>query len=266
VRYQSTKANWRKAVDAATDVVVAAGGDGTVAKVFRQVAGRDIPVGVLAVGTANNLARSLGLLGDAKEMVAGWNLKRTRSFDVGLMTRNGDHDERRFVEACGGGLFVDLIKRGPQEVEHSGALVGSEHDRALALIRALIAEVHVAHWGVEVDGEDHSGDYIAAEALLIRLTGPGIPLASQARPDDGVFDVALVRDEDRPTLLDYIDKRLAHEEHSVPSLDVARGSRVVLRPPGKTIRIDDDLVEVGESVELNVMPGAVRYLVADDSN
>jgi diacylglycerol kinase family enzyme len=266
VRYQSTKLNWKKAVDGATDLVVAAGGDGTVAKVFRHVAGRDIPVGVLAVGTANNLARSLGLLGDAKEMVAGWKLTRTRAFDVGLVSRPGSDEPRRFVEACGGGLFVDLIKRGPQEVEQGGALVGSEHDRALTLIRLLIAEVPVAHWGVEVDGQDHSGDYIAAEALLIRLTGPGIPLAAQARPDDGVFDVALVRDEDRQTLLDYIDRRLAHEEHSPPNLDVARGRHVVLRPPGKTVRVDDDLVEVGDSVELNVMPGAVRYLVAEDSN
>lgn len=266
MRYQSTKENWKKAVDAATDLVVAAGGDGTVAKVFRQVAGREIPVGVLAVGTANNLARSLGLLGDAKEMVAGWSFDRTRAFDVGVMSRVGEDGERRFVEACGGGLFVDLIKRGPQEVEQGGALVGSEHDRALTLIRTLIDEVPVAHWGVEVDGEDHSGDYIAAEALLIRLTGPGIPLAAQAKPDDGVFDVALVRDEDRATLLNYIDKRLAHEQHSPPSLDVARGRRVVLKPPGKTIRIDDDLIEVRESVELNLMPGAVRYLVAVDSN
>src|SRR5436190_1260537 len=60
VRYQSSKGDWKKAVDAATDAIVVAGGDGTVAKVFTRVAGRDIPVGVLALGTANNVARALG--------------------------------------------------------------------------------------------------------------------------------------------------------------------------------------------------------------
>jgi diacylglycerol kinase family enzyme len=265
VRYQSTKTNWKKAVDAATDLIVAAGGDGTVAKVFRQVAGRDIPVGVLAIGTANNIARSLGLLGDATEMVTGWNLGRTRAFDVGVLLQNGDGD-RRFVEACGGGIVVTAIERGPAEVEQGGALVGNEHDRALALMRSLIADAPVAPWGVEVDGQDHSGEYIAVEAMIIRFAGPGIPLAATANPADGVFDVALVRDEDRPALLDYIDRRMAHEEHSPPHIDVARGSKVVFSPPGKTIRVDDGLVQVGASVELNLMPGAVHYLVGEDSN
>ena len=48
VRYQSSKGDWRKAVDEAADLIVAAGGDGTVAKVFRRVCGRDMPVAVLA--------------------------------------------------------------------------------------------------------------------------------------------------------------------------------------------------------------------------
>lgn len=266
MRYQSTKANWKKAVDAATDLVIAAGGDGTVAKVFRQVCGRDIPVGVLAIGTANNLARSLGLLGDATEMVATWDLERTKGFDVGLMTRPRSDVQRRFVEACGGGIFVSAIQRGPQEVEQGAALVGSEHDRALTLLKSLVEEVPVAHWGVEVDGADHSGEYIAVESMLIRLTGPSIPLAAQASPSDGVFDVALVAEHDRVALLEYIDKRLAHEEHTPPSFEVARGSRVVLRPPGRTIRIDDQLAKVGQSIELKILPGAVRYMVAEDSN
>jgi diacylglycerol kinase family enzyme len=266
VRYQSTKGSWKKAVDAATDVVVVAGGDGTVAKVFRYVAGRDIPVGVLAVGTANNLARSLGLLGDANAMARGWDLARTKPFDVGVMKTNRGDDERRFVEACGGGLLVDLIQRGPQEVEQGGALVGSEHDRALTLLRSLVDEVDSAPWGVEVDGQDHSGDYLAVEAMLIRLTGPGLPLAPQASPGDGVLDVALVRHEDRKGLLDYIDRRLAHEDNLLPSVEVARGRKIVLRPPGKTMRSDDDLVKVGDSVELTLVPAAVRYLVAANAN
>jgi len=266
VRYQSTKLNWKKAVDAATDLVVAAGGDGTVGKVFRQVAGRGIPVGVLAVGTANNLARSLGLLGDAQRMVAEWDLGRTLPFDVGVARQPDGKRERLFVESCGGGLFVMAIERGPQEVEQPEALVGSEHDRALTMLRTLIQEVAVAPWRVEIDGEDYSGDYIAVEAMNIRFAGSGIPLAAHADPGDGVLDVALVRDEDREALVTYLDRRLAHEEHAPPSLDVARGRSVVLHPPGRTARIDDGLMEVGEWLELTVRPAAVRYLHHGDSN
>ena len=54
MRYQSSKEDWKKAVDRAEGLIVVAGGDGTVAKVFRRVCGRDVPVAVLAMGTANN--------------------------------------------------------------------------------------------------------------------------------------------------------------------------------------------------------------------
>ena len=43
---------------------------------------------------------------------------------------------------------------------------------------------------------------------------------------------------------DYIEQRLAHEEHVPPEVEVVRGRRIVLEPPGRELRIDDDLVKV----------------------
>lgn len=262
VRYQSTKTNWKKAVDDATDLVVAAGGDGTVAKVFTSVAGRAIPVGILPVGTANNVARALGLLGDAKEMVRRWDLDATRPFDVGVARGGGV--ERLFVEACGGGLLVEAIERGPDEVERPGRLVGNENDRALAMMRSLVSELQPTNWHVRVDGADHSGDYIAVEAMNIRLAGPGIPLAPDADAGDGLFDVALVREDDRPTLLEYIDARIAHEQHAPPVVTVARGREIELDTDADVFRIDDELVTVRGPLDLSIRPAAVRYVHSGD--
>jgi len=260
VRYQSRKGNWKKAVDSARDLVVAAGGDGTVAKVFTQIQGRDVPVAVLPIGTANNIARSLGLIGDARELVAGWDLDHPDPFDIGVARRVGGSKRRSFVETCGGGLFVSVIERGPQEVEQGGALVGGEIDRALTLFRGIVEEASPVHWDVEVDGMDLSGDYLAVEAMNIRLTGPGIPLAPDSDPGDGFLDIALVTAEDRSGLLEYIDRRLAHEEHAPPEVQVVRGSRAVIRADKAGIRIDDDLEKEGRSFELLVRPGSVRYV------
>src|SRR4051812_8746026 len=43
------------------DVIVAAGGDGTIAKVAKHLAGTNVPLAIIPTGTANNIARSLGI-------------------------------------------------------------------------------------------------------------------------------------------------------------------------------------------------------------
>lgn len=57
VSYRSTEKDWKKALERPGDLVVAAGGDGTIAKVARQMAHRGTPLTVMPLGTANNIAR-----------------------------------------------------------------------------------------------------------------------------------------------------------------------------------------------------------------
>ena len=58
VDYVSTKDNVKHALKHPYDVVVAAGGDGTIGYVFTHLADRSIPIGILPLGSANNVARS----------------------------------------------------------------------------------------------------------------------------------------------------------------------------------------------------------------
>jgi len=68
--YESTrKSDYKKALKKPTDLVLAAGGDGTVGKIGRELIGTGIPLSVLPLGTANNLARSLGFIGSPEEII-----------------------------------------------------------------------------------------------------------------------------------------------------------------------------------------------------
>src|ERR671936_662709 len=68
--YESTKKRgWKKAFKKPVDLVIAAGGDGTVRKIAWQVMGSGIPLAILPLGTANNLARSLGFSGSVEEIL-----------------------------------------------------------------------------------------------------------------------------------------------------------------------------------------------------
>jgi diacylglycerol kinase family enzyme len=257
VRYQSTKKDWRSALDDLGDLVVVAGGDGTVAEVARALADTDVPLAVLPFGTANNIGKALGAFGDVHELVARWRDGPGTALDIGVVS--GPFGEQRFVEAVGGGIFAELIRRGREEVTESTAIVGRETDRALQLLRVILGEVRPAHWEIELDGDDVSGSYVGVEAMNIGFAGPNIPLAGDADLGDGELDLVLLRDEDRGRVLDYVVGRLESASALMPSLDVRRGRHVHLVPPaGWPIRIDDELAELGPAGPKSGSPPARR--------
>ena len=263
VRYQSTESDWKKALQRPTDLVVAAGGDGTVAKVMTRLAGSSTPVAVLPIGTANNIGRSLGIVGDGREIAAQWRTGKPRPFDMGLVRFYGHDDHLPFVEACGGGLFARAIEHGTEQVEESSAFVGNEIDRALTLLRKLIERARTSRWRVMVDGRDHSADCLAVEVMNIRFAGPGVPLATDARPDDGLLDVVLVRARDRRPLLEYLERRLANDEVVLPTLETVRGRQVRIEVPPRAIRVDDDVHDVSGPFDIALWTGAVQVLAND---
>ncbi len=99
VRHRSTKGRWKVLLQDPGDLLVAAGGDGTVRKVALAAADVDVPFAILPIGTANNIAKTLGLMGDARMLVDSWSQEREHGipFDIGEV--NG----KRFVESVGVG-------------------------------------------------------------------------------------------------------------------------------------------------------------------
>jgi diacylglycerol kinase (ATP) len=99
--YQSTKERgFKKALKNPADLVLATGGDGTVAKIASKLVDSGIPLSVLPLGTANNLARALGFVASPDEIIARLEGGKKEVFDVGLAT--GPWGERYFFEATGG--------------------------------------------------------------------------------------------------------------------------------------------------------------------
>ena len=259
VRYRSTKKSWKKALQDSADIFIAAGGDGTVAEVMHAAAGGDVPVAPLPIGTSNNIARTLGIVGDAREIIAHWRAHSSRPFDLGIIKAAGLTEG--FVEGVGGGVFADAVLKGGEVVDDPTTLVGHVTDRALSLVRQLVEDCRPSAWKVDIDGRDHSGDYLAVEVLNIRFVGPSIPLATHADPGDGRLDIVLLREEDREPLLKYLTGRLEDASAHVPELPVQRGREIRIEPPGTRLRVDDTIHdELTGVVEISVDAGAVQVL------
>src|SRR5262252_9938150 len=121
VDYVSTKEDGvRDALKKAPDLVVAAGGDGTVAYVFKHMEDYSVPIGVLPLGSANNVARSLGIAGTPAELAEQWRAGHTHSFHLVEVTYGKDKKEL-CAEAFGIGLMAALIKRRAEGKKADGA-------------------------------------------------------------------------------------------------------------------------------------------------
>jgi diacylglycerol kinase (ATP) len=237
VRYQSVKeTDWRAALEHPSELVVAAGGDGTVRKVFKERALRHAAVTLLPLGSANNIARTLGFADeDVSRLVEGWGSAERRHFDIGLVS--APWGEARFVESFGGGIFADVLARAEDEPNGEEKL-----ELGLRVLRDVLEEASPQGWSLEVDGEELSGEWLGVEVMNVRETGPNVPLAPDADPTDGLFDVVCIRPDDRAALVSYVEERIEGRRPSAPRLPARRGAAVSLSPPdGCRLHVDDEL-------------------------
>jgi diacylglycerol kinase family enzyme len=218
--YQSTKENdWKKALKKETDLIVAAGGDGTVGKVAAKLIDTGIPLSVLPLGTANNLARSLGFTVSPDEIIEQLEKGHKQAFDVGKA--RWPRGKRYVFEGVGAGLLADYVaiadeKEKKRNKKTKNASKEQELIRHVTLLRRMLHDYPVQKWKIEIDGKSITDRYILWEAMNIRSVGPGLYLAPWAATKDGEFDFVGVREEDRALLLEHLDARLAGKKSKFP--------------------------------------------------
>ena len=230
--YRSIKdRGWEKAFKKPVDLVVAAGGDCTVHTTAWQIIETGIPLAIVPLGTANNLARSLGFAGSADEVLQSLHCGNSRPFDVG-MARSGSQTEY-FLEAAGGGLFADYFPAAKAN-ETKGASPEEELKAHLTLLRELAFDYPARPWKMSIDGKDISGRYILWGAMNIPSAGPALHLAPKAKTDDGRLDFVAVREHERKVFVKHVDAHLAGRKEHVPLTPRKFRELKITSPPGAT--------------------------------
>lgn len=267
VRYRSSKEDgWKKALKKPADVVVVAGGDGTVARVARRMVGRGVPIALLPSGTANNIARSLGQIERPfEELVRAWPNARRVKLDVGVA--RGPWGERYFVEGVGAGVFAELLaKPGRAKAKKAARPV----ENALQRLKKVASQCEPLEIAAQVDGRDISGRYLMLEALNLRYVGPNLHLAQDTRPGDGEFDVVMVSEAQRSRLVQYLGDWQENRER-LAVLPCVRGKRLRMEWTGFELHIDDKLKpkedarpkDMAGVVEARLDGDTVEFLVPD---
>jgi diacylglycerol kinase family enzyme len=273
VRYQSSKDDdWDEALEKPADLVVAAGGDGTVGRVARRMAGRNTPLTALPAGTANNISRTLGLVGPApEELVRGWDGARRVKLDIGVA--EGPFGKRTFVEGVGLGLFAALLAKSDEKPKSErpkrpkGKHAGKAVDGALRRLSECAQDCEALEIAARLDGKDISGRYLLLEAVNLRYVGPSLFLGPDAEPGDGLLDVVLAGEDQRPRLIQYLESWQDNRER-LAVLPTLQGKKLEIEWTGVPLHIDDKLRpkksaepdEVAGRVEVRI-EAAVEFLV-----
>jgi diacylglycerol kinase family enzyme len=212
--YQSIKERgWQKAFRKPVDVVIAAGGDGTVHKTAWKITDSGIPLAILPLGTANNLACSLGFAGSVDEILESLHCGESQPFDIGV-ARSGSQTDC-FLEAVGGGLFADYFPAAKANAKE-GASPEEELKAHLSVLRELALGYRARPWKMSADGKDISGRYILWGSMNTRSAGPALHLAPKARTNDGRLDFVAVREHERKVFIKHVDAHLTGRKQRLP--------------------------------------------------
>ncbi len=171
--------------------IVAAGGDGTVNEVANGVAGSGIPFGILPVGTMNVFASELGI--PQNNLPAAWQVIENGFIrELDLPMANGAH----FVQLAGIGLDAEVVR-----------LTTPESKKALGPVSYLLTLAQAAAvrppaiFVDPVDSHRREGSFVLVGNG--RLYGGPFVLFKDARPDDGLLDVLVFKNQSHWDLVRY---------------------------------------------------------------
>ena len=229
------------------EMVVAAGGDGTVGLVADRLLGSATALAILPFGSVMNIARSLGLPRDPEAAADAIATGTVATVDVGEVA---------------GGPFYEAASVGMNAAMFREAQRFDSGDWS-SIVRTLWVAFRYrpARMTIELDDER-----ISTRALMVTVsngpyTGAGMTVAPGARLDDGRFDVRVFRRFSKPRLLRHLVSIAFGRYRYAPEVDTYR-SRVVRVTSAHPLPARADARDLGSTpVEFVTRPAALRVVV-----
>lgn len=221
------------------EVVVAAGGDGTISEVadgilqMQAETGRGAVLGVLPCGTGLDFARGLGIPVDAKSAVDRIADGADRVIDAGRISFIEDHGRlasRHFVNIASLGMSGATVR-----AVNNDRRKGRVSAKALFFWRTVTEFLRYRFQDVRITVDD--GVPVEAKVALVavaneRFFGGGMMIAPDAVPDDGLFDIVILRAASKLKLIFDIRLLYGGRHRNHPAITILRGRKVTVEPLG----------------------------------
>lgn len=268
-RYSSTKVKGWEIIEPDTEFIVVAGGDGTIRKAAltlleRKFSDKKLPIAILPLGTANNISKSLGIVGSVEEMIESWKSGQVKKYDVGRI--EGMEKTHFMVEGFGYGVFPRLMKVMKKVDKERKATPEIALQTALEELHHLVLSSEARHYHIMIDEQEYTGRFLLVEVMNSRSIGPNLVLSPLSDPGDGSFEIILVKEEEREQLASYVKSKLNGEEPNAEFPSIS-GNKVQIHTEDVLLHADDELITLEEpvSVTVELQPGILDFLVPAQS-
>ena len=240
----------RHGADTGHDIVVA-GGDGTVSQAAEALVGHsEATLGILAMGSFNNMARGFGIpvtLEEALDVIGTGNASEV---DAGWVVRDGDNG-RPFFEAAGVGL----------EAIGFLAVELAEKRGWWRAVRALWRGLRMRRTPMRITIDERT--YRTGSPAVTVSNGPyhgmGFALSTDADPTDGLLNVAVFRGMSRFEVFRYFLAVARRRPRREPRIESYTARRVTVEGTRRTLLAHADGVSIGATpVTFEVRPKALR--------
>lgn len=222
------------AVERGYDIIIAAGGDGTLNEVVNGMAGLNTlpPLGVFPMGTTNDFARAMGISRRWEDYCDLVIENKTRPIDIGRV--NGRH----FINIAGGGTLTELTYEVPSKLK---TLIG----QLAYYVKGVEKMVSLSPTQLIIDAEGY--DTVEGEFMLFLIAnsnsvGGFEKLAPDARIDDGLLDVLAVKKCNLAEFIRLVSLALRGDHLDDPHVAYFKTPRMAVTSPGQVqLNLDGEL-------------------------
>lgn len=244
------------------DLVVAAGGDGTVHEVLNglmSIPEEERPVlGVLPTGSGNDTCRTLGVPFDLSEAIMVLATGRTRRFDIGVC--NGVHFNNSFAAG-----FDAKVTAKAVELKTTTQLSGISL-YLTALLNTVFRDLQSFKMRITFDEQAP----VETEKLIIAVTngptyGGGFRITPDASPFDGVFDVCTIDPLSLPQTLMRLPFVIFGKHVNMKPVKMSRHTSVLIESETPLPAQIDGEVFLEDRYEIRILPAAIECMVPKES-
>jgi len=247
----------RHAIEQGADLILAAGGDGTINEVAEGVVGSQVPLGVLPAGTANVLANELKL-GKTMERAAESLAHSVKErIAVGLLS-SAEGFSRHFLLMTGAGLDAGIV--------YSLNLRMKEVFGKVAYWVGGFSKLgqRIPEFTVEVNGREYRTSF--ALASRVRNYGGDLEIAPSISLLDDEFEMVLFEGESSFHYLRYMLGVMMHGLRGLPGVTILRARQAVFSgADGDRVHLQVDGEYSGVTpATVEIVPNALTLLVPPD--
>jgi diacylglycerol kinase (ATP) len=243
-----------KAVEAGCDLILAAGGDGTINEVVNGIAGSDVLFGILPAGTANVLANEIGF------------------------SNRPDHAAKQLLDAVPMRIALGSLERPDQPRRYFALMAGVGLDARIVYeldlnLKGKLGKLAYWHGGFRQFGRPvprfhlsvNGSQYCASFALITRVRNYGgdFEIARRIRLTDDDFEIVVFQNHEWQDYLRFFGAVMTNRLDSASGVAITRATRVEVDvPEDQRIYIQTDGEAVGVlPAAISIVPNALTLLL-----